>query len=106
MKRLVQIYTTTNTRENAEKIAKALVENRLAACVQIVGPVASVYWWRGQIEETAEWLCIVKTRRSLYDTVGSAIRRNHTYEIPEIIAVPVVEGDEDYTSWLNSQLKK
>lgn len=106
MKEYVQIITTTDTKESAEKIANALVQNRLAACVQIIGPTTSVYWWEKKIEKATEWLCIVKTRRDLYKTVESTIRRNHTYEIPEILAVPVIEGSESYISWLDEELRK
>ncbi|MFQ6068653.1 MAG: divalent-cation tolerance protein CutA [Candidatus Bathyarchaeia archaeon] len=106
MKEYIQIITTTDTKESAEKIADMLVKNRLAACVQIIGPIASVYWWKGKIEKFAEWLCIIKTRRDLYKDIESSIRRKHTYEIPEILAVPVIEGNESYILWLSKELRK
>lgn len=105
MKQYVQIITNTNTEENAEKIADALVRNRLAACVQIIGPTASVYWWKGEVEETEEWLCTVKTRKDLFNAVESLVRRYHTYGTPEILAVPIIEGNESYISWLNKELR-
>ncbi len=105
MKKYIQIITTTNSKENAEKIANALVTNRLAACVQIISPVTSVYWWKEKVERTAEWLCIAKTRRDMYKAVEQSIRSNHTYEIPEILAIPVVEGSESYFSWLDKEIK-
>jgi len=106
MKEYIQIITTTDTKESAEKIANALVQNRLAACVQIIGPMTSVYWWEKKVEKATEWSCIVKTRKDLYKTVESTIRLNHTYEIPEILAVPVIEGSESYISWLDKELRK
>jgi len=105
MKQYVQIITNTNTEENAEKIANALVRNRLAACVQIIGPTASVYWWKGEVEGAKEWLCIVKTRKDLFNAVEALVRRYHTYETPEILAVPIIEGNESYISWLNKELR-
>ncbi len=102
----VQITTSTDTKENAEKIANALVQKRLAACVQIIGPIESIFWWKKKVEKATEWLCIAKTRRDLYKAAESSILNNHTYEIPEILAVPVVEGNESYISWLNRELKK
>jgi len=104
MKKYVQVITATEARENAEKIARELVQNHLAACVQIIGPFKSVYRWKDEIEEATEWLCIAKTRRDLYKKVEASILRNHTYEIPEILVIPVAEGSEDYISWLDNQL--
>lgn len=101
----VQIVITTETRENAEKIADTLVRNRLVACVQIIGPMTSVYRWKAKIEKTTEWLCIVKTRRDLCEEVEASILQNHTYEVPEILAVPVVEGYESYLAWLDGEMR-
>jgi periplasmic divalent cation tolerance protein len=106
MTECIQIITTTGSKENAEKIANELVQNRYAACVQIVGPIASVYWWKEKVEKAVEWLCIVKTRRDFYEAVESSIRCNHNYEVPEILAVSVAEGYEGYISWLEGELRK
>jgi len=104
MEEYIQVTTTADTKETAEKIATVLVQKRLAACVQIVGPISSVYWWKGKVEKTNEWLCIVKTRKNLYEAVEASIKANHTYEVPEIIAVPIVEGSKGYISWLDEEL--
>lgn len=106
MKKLVQIVTATDTEESAEKIANTLVKNRLAACVQIIGPIKSVYWWKGTIEKTSEWLCIAKTRQDLYTYVESLIKANHSYDVPEILAHQVLDGNQNYLSWLNEELRK
>jgi periplasmic divalent cation tolerance protein len=106
MEEYIQVTTTADTKETAEKIATVLVQKRLAACVQIVGPISSVYWWKGKVEKTNEWLCIVKTRKNLYEAVEASIKANHTYEVPEIIAVPIVEGSKGYISWLDEELGK
>jgi len=100
----VQVITTTETKEDAEKIANILVQKRLAACVQVLGPITSVYWWKEEIERATEWLCVIKTRRDLYKRIEVAIRCNHPYETPEILAVPVLEGSESYFSWLDGEL--
>jgi periplasmic divalent cation tolerance protein len=104
MKDCIQVTTTTSTREEAERIAEALVEARLAACVQIVGPIASVYRWKGDVERATEWLCVVKTERRLYGEVEAATKRLHSYEMPEVLAVEIVDGSEAYLDWLHAEL--
>jgi len=99
------VVTTTETREDAEKIAKDLVEKRLAACAQIVGPIVSTYWWKENVETAEEWQCLLKSKKSLYDDVEKAIKMIHPYETPEIIALPIVSGSDDYLEWLNAELK-
>jgi periplasmic divalent cation tolerance protein len=99
----IQVQTTTSSKEDAERIAGALVERRLAACVQIVGPITSVYRWQGKTETSAEWLCVVKTQQALYSSVEAAIRELHSYEVPEIVATPIVAGSESYLSWVRSE---
>lgn len=105
MTRFIQVITTTDKKETADSIARDLVGKRLAACVQILGPVGSTYRWRGQVETAAEWLCLVKSREDLFEDIVAAIKAIHTYETPEILAVPVVIGSKDYLEWLESELK-
>jgi len=100
----LQLSTTTATAQQAEEIAKALVEQRLAACVQIIPQVRSVYRWQGKIEQADEWLCLVKTHRSLLSQVEAEICQRHSYECPELIAVPVEAGSAAYLEWLGKQL--
>ncbi len=100
MAELIQILTTVEREEEAEGIASELVERRLAACVQIVGPIASTYRWNGEVQSAEEWQCWIKTRRDLYDEVESAIRQLHAYEVPEIIAMPIIDGSKDYMEWV------
>ena len=99
----IQVSVTTETRENAEQISQALVESRLAACVQIVGPITSRYHWQGSIETAEEYLCLIKTRKELYDQLESAILDLHPYEVPEIIALPIVAASKNYLDWLMSE---
>jgi len=97
----IQVVTTTGSADEARRIAMALVEEKLAACVQIVGPIESIYRWQGKLEKATEWQCWIKTRRQNYDAVEAAIRRWHSYEVPEILAVPIITGSEAYLKWLS-----
>ncbi len=103
MNDFVQVVTTAQREEDARRIADLLVEKRLAACVQIVGPITSVYRWKGQVESAREWQCQIKTRQSLLDDLFDAIRAAHPYEVPEIVALPIVAGSRDYLTWLEEQ---
>ena len=106
MRTTIQVITTTETKASAQAIAHALVEKRLAACVQIIGPITSTYRWQGEIETAEEWMCLIKSRRDLYEALEEAIREVHPYDVPEILAVPVVAGSKDYLEWLNGELRK
>lgn len=90
-------------RDEAERIADALLDRRLAACVQVVGPVASRYWWQGSREAASEWLCLAKSRLALVDDVVAAVRAVHSYDVPEVVAVPIVAGDPAYLAWLAAE---
>src|SRR5262249_9373183 len=103
MANYLQVSTAAGSGEEAERIAAALVERRLAACVQVMGPVRSVYRWQGAVERADEWLCLVKTTSKRYAEVESAIRELHSYECPEVIATPIVAGSETYLDWLADQ---
>lgn len=104
MDELIQVMTTTATRQNAEQIARAVVEKRLAACAQVFGPIESTYWWEGEVETAEEWLCLIKSRRDVYPRLEQAIRDVHPYAVPEILAIPVVAGSEAYLDWLNREV--
>jgi uncharacterized protein involved in tolerance to divalent cations len=94
------VVTTTTDRESvAEKIAQALLDGRLAACVQ-VHPVNSRYIWKGAVERADEWSLAIKARTADFDAVAATIRALHTYETPEIIALPILAGDAAYLEWL------
>ena len=101
----IQVTTTTNSKQHAEQMADVLVERRLVACVQIAGPIKSVYHWQGKVENAEEWLCFAKTRRELYQDVEAAIRELHPYDEPEIIATEVVAGSEGYLDWLDRETR-
>ena len=104
-RQFIQIYFTIDNRERAEEIANLLVENRLAACVQISGPIQSIYHWAGKIEKSTEWKCSIKTTQDLYPEVRNLIKSKHTYELPEIFSQEIAEVDRDYENWLIEMLK-
>ena len=100
----LQVHVTTPTQEVAQAIADRLLADRLAACVQIAGPMESRYWWEGKQETSREWQCIIKSRLDLYSRLEAAIRRLHPYDVPEILAARVETGNPDYLSWLDREL--
>jgi len=102
----IQVTTVTSSQKEAENIAQELLKTRLAACIQISGPVSSTYWWQNTIESAQEWVCQIKTSRSLYPRVEATIRRLHSYQVPEILALSVLDGNQDYLKWLEGELTK
>ena len=100
MAEYLQIQTTTGSEEEAERISAALVERRLAACVQVIGPISSTYRWQGKVESSREWLCLAKAEASGYAALEAAIRELHSYDEPEIVATPIVAGSQGYLAWL------
>ena len=98
--------TTCDSEEQAKRIAHRLIEQRLAACVNIVSNVRSVYRWKEKIEDAAEFLLVIKSRRDLFAALRAEIEKIHTYEIPEIIAIPIVDGSEAYIGWFDRELSK
>ena len=97
--------TTTPSKNEAEKIAKILLEERLIACANIIGPVQSLFWWQGKIDEAQEHLILMKTRKDLFSKLSEKVKALHSYQIPEVIAVPIVEGFKPYMEWLESSLR-
>ncbi len=103
MHNFIQITTAIDSEEGAQKIAQMLVEKRLAACVHVVGPIMSTYWWQGKMETAQEWTCAAKTRAELYKEVEGAIRAVHPYDEPEIVALPIVDGSRSYLDWIRTE---
>ncbi|MEP7343131.1 MAG: divalent-cation tolerance protein CutA [Acidobacteriota bacterium] len=98
------VITTTETKEDAERLAHLLVECELAACVQLLPQVTSIYRWQGKVEQAGESLLLIKTTRQAYPRLEAAIKENHSYQTPEIIALPVEAGADDYLHWLSASL--
>src|SRR3984893_5612252 len=102
----IVVLSTCASVEEANRIASELVEKRLAACVNLVSGVRSVYRWKDKIEESQEVLLVIKTSRALFENVRSQIEKVHSYELPEVIALPVVDGAEPYLEWMDRELVK
>jgi periplasmic divalent cation tolerance protein len=103
MTNVIQVATTTGNREEAQRIAAELVDHRFAACVQISGPITSYYHWEGKLETSQEWLVTIKTTENRYDAVEQTIRQVHLYDVPEILATPVIAGSETYLNWVREE---
>ena len=97
------VLTTTGTREDAGKIARALVERRLAACVNLVA-IESVYRWKEAVESAEEWLLVIKTTASALDQVYAAIKELHLYDVPECVALSIENGSEEYLAWIGESV--
>lgn len=98
--------TTVDKKKDAGKIIDQVIRKRLAACVQLIGPITSTFWWKEAIEEAEEWLCLMKTRRDLYESLEEAIKSCHPYDEPEILAVPIMAGSPGYLSWVDETVGK
>ncbi|MES9847768.1 MAG: divalent-cation tolerance protein CutA [Candidatus Thiodiazotropha sp.] len=103
---LLLILCTAPDRETALKLSRSLLEQRLAACVNLSPPVTSVYHWQGKLEESEEILLLIKTTKQQYNNVEARLRAQHPYELPEIIAVPVEQGLDDYIDWVERCTKE
>jgi len=104
MANYIQVITTVDKKEEAETIARILLEKRLAACVQVIGPGMSFFWWKGEIDRAEEYICFIKSRQDLYDRLETAIKAVHPYDIPEILVTPILGGGPDYLKWLETEL--
>ena len=101
----IVVLSACATAEEAERIARALLDKRLAACVNVLPGARSLYHWRGAIEESAEWLLLIKSRRELFDELRGEIQRLHSYEVPEVLALAIVDGAPAYLEWMGRELK-
>jgi periplasmic divalent cation tolerance protein len=97
----IVVFVTTADEENAAAIGRALVEERLAACANLVGPIRSIYRWQDTVEDAAEHLLIIKTRARLYAALEARIKQLHPYQVPEIIAVKIEKGSAQYLDWIH-----
>jgi periplasmic divalent cation tolerance protein len=100
----IVVLSTASTAAEAEVIARRLVEDRLAACVNVVTGVRSFYRWKGKIEKSPEWLLVIKSSRGRFEKLRAALEKLHSYDVPEVIALPVVEGTKNYLLWMEGEL--
>ena len=99
--RAVVVFITAQDEKQAKVIASGLIEARLAACVNITSSVESIFWWQGKIDSSKEALLIIKTREALLDELIKKVKELHSYDVPEIIALPIIGGSKEYLKWLN-----
>ena len=98
------VIVTTASKQEAENIAQQLLKQRLIACANITGPVSSLFHWSGKPEKAEEYLIFMKSRKDLFDKLAETVKALHSYEVPEILALPVVDGSKEYLAWLDSCL--
>ncbi len=100
----IVLFITTATAEEAQQISKVLLNQRKAACVNIVPKVSSLFWWQDKLDSAQESLLIVKTKASLLDEIVRLVKELHSYDIPEIIALPIISGNQDYLGWIGDNV--
>ena len=102
----IQVLTTTDSPEAAERLARTIIAARLAACVQIIGPIRSIYWWRDKVEDVQEWQLLIKTAAEHLPELEQHIKANHSYETPEIIASEIPWGSQEYLDWVTGETRQ
>ncbi len=99
------VFTTLESKEDAEKMAQQITKERLTACTQVEGPITSVYWWKDKLESAEEWRCSFKTSVELFPLLEEKLKQFHPYETPEILAIQIERGSKEYLAWMKSELK-
>ena len=102
----VWVYVTTSDQEEAENIGQILVEARLAACANVLGPITAIYWWEEKVERSCEASLIIKSRADLLDAVTEKIKNIHSYDCPCIVALPIKGGSSNFLDWLEEETRK
>ena len=100
------VYVTVGNEEEGRRVASALVESKLVACANMIGPIRSLYWWEGKVQDDPEMLLMMKTRDELFDRVEAKVKEVHSYEVPEIIAAPIEAGHAPYLDWIEETTGK
>ena len=101
----LQVVTTIDSEEAARQLARSVVDGRLAACAQVLSPINSTYWWKGEVEVAAEWMIVIKTTGTRFADLAAHIKANHSYETPEITATPITDGNLDYLEWISTEVR-
>jgi periplasmic divalent cation tolerance protein len=102
----IVIFITASSDDEAQRITKLLLEQRKVACINIVSGVDSRFWWKGKIDSARESLLVIKTRASVFQKVMELVKTIHSYEVPEIIALPIIDGNDDYLKWIDAEVKE
>ncbi len=104
MSSYVVVFMTASDKKEALKIVRRLLNERLIACANIVGPVSSLFWWEGKIDEASEFLVIMKSRKDLFKRLSERVKETHSYEVPEVLELPITEGLPSYLEWMSASL--
>jgi periplasmic divalent cation tolerance protein len=102
----IVIFVTTGTEQEAHKMAELLLSKRKAACVNVISRIDSSFWWKGKLDSARESLLIIKTRASLLPEIIELVKSTHSYEVPEIVALPIIGGNEDYFKWIDGEVRQ
>jgi len=105
MSDFMQVVTTTDDEESAQRLARGIIAARLAACVQIVGPIKSLYWWQSELEEAREWQLVIKTKSDHLTELEAHIKENHSYDTPEITGTVITWGSREYLDWISAETR-
>jgi periplasmic divalent cation tolerance protein len=100
----ILVLSNCGSEEEARRVARALVEARVAACVNIVPGIQSVYHWQGAIQEDSEWMLVIKSTRPMFESLAAELRKIHSYQVPEVLAIPVIAGDQNYLDWMDREI--
>lgn len=106
VKGYVQALTTVPNADEGAALARSITSERLAAGVQIIGPIRSLYWWQGSLRDEQEWQLVIKTTRALFEALEAHIRANHSYDTPEIVATEILTGSDSYLAWISAETRK
>jgi len=101
----VRVETTVDTKDGAERVARAVIEHQVAACAQVSGPITSFFRWEGQVQNDEEWMVVIKTTADRLDALTARVLEAHPYDVPEIVAVPVIGGNPDYLDWVREETR-
>ena len=101
----IVVFVTCANKKQADKIAKGLIKAKLAACVNLVNPINSLFWWQGKVDSCKETLLIIKTKKSIFERLEKLVKSLHGYDVPEIIALPIVKGSRKYLDWINDSTR-
>jgi periplasmic divalent cation tolerance protein len=101
----IMVIVTTNSKQEAQKIITNLLRNRLIACGNIIGPISSSFWWKNNVEQSEEFILLLKSQMRLYEEIENEVLELHSYETPEILVLPIVEGSKPYLDWISNSVK-
>lgn len=106
MAEFIQVLTTVDNEDDGVRLGRGIVDARLAACVQISGPIRSLYWWQGKVDDAREWRLLIKTTAERFPELERYIKANHSYDTPEIVVTPITAGSAEYLGWVSDETRQ